>query len=120
LVRTVGIPSDDRFQRIKGNDPGTPIHDPGSLGIDRSEDSVTVRIMLVSDRPRAPGATLHGSIAGKLPASAGVPPADVLVCLVENDIAEWSAGRGEAPLPDRLQRGGTAPDHVGWAGEARS
>jgi hypothetical protein len=98
LVETIGIPPDDRFQLIDEYDSDSLIFDPKFLGVERSSDFMIVRITLVSGRPRALRARLHRSIVEKLAASPGVRPEDVLIRLVENDRADWSPGRGEAPL----------------------
>jgi hypothetical protein len=98
LVETIGIPAGDRFQLIDQYDPDCMIYDRSFLGIDRSDDLIIIRITLVSGRPQALRAALHRNIAEKLAASPGVRPEDVFISLVENDRADWSAGRGEAPL----------------------
>jgi 4-oxalocrotonate tautomerase len=98
LVETIGIPEDDRFQLIDEYGPDHLIYDPSFLGIDRSDDIVIIRITLRGGRSREMRAALHRRIAEKLVAAPGVRPEDVFVSLVENDYADWSAGRGEAPL----------------------
>ncbi|HVU31124.1 MAG TPA: tautomerase family protein [Sphingomicrobium sp.] len=103
LVETLRIPEDDRFQLIDEYGPDNLIYAPSFLGIERSDDIVIVRITLVSGRPRELRAALHRSIADKLAASPGLRREDVFVSLVENDIADWSAGRGEAPLLKKLE-----------------
>jgi len=103
LVETIGIPSDDRFQLIDQYDADSLIYDRHFLGIERTDDIVIIRITLRSGRPREQRTSLHRSIAEKLSRSPGVRPEDVFVELVENDYADWSVGRGEAPLMSLLE-----------------
>jgi 4-oxalocrotonate tautomerase len=98
LVEVVGVPADDRFQLIDQYDPSSLIYDRGFLGIERSDDIVIVRITLRSGRSREVRTALHRRIADTLSKSPGVRPEDVFITLIENDYADWSVGRGEAPL----------------------
>lgn len=103
LVETIGIPADDRFQLIQEYDADSLIYAPSFLDIARTDDIVIVRITLVAGRPRSLRAALHRKIAENLAVSPGVRPEDVLVSLTENDRADWSVGRGEAPLLDKQE-----------------
>lgn len=103
LVEAIGIPADDRFQLITEFDPDGLIYDPSFLGIERSDDIVIIRITLRSGRSRETRAALHKTIAQKLSESPGLRTEDVFVSLVENDYADWSVGRGEAPLLKLLE-----------------
>ena len=98
LVEAVGIPADDRFQLITEVEPDGLIYDPAFLDIERTDDIVIIQITLRSGRPRETRAALHRTIAQKLSESPGLRMEDVFVSLVENDYADWSVGRGEAPL----------------------
>jgi phenylpyruvate tautomerase PptA (4-oxalocrotonate tautomerase family) len=103
LVETIGIPADDRFQLIDQYDADCLIYDPTFLGVDRTDDIIIIRIMLRGGRSRELRTALHRSIADKLSRSPGARPEDVFVSLVENDYADWSVGRGEAPLMRLLE-----------------
>lgn len=98
LVEVVGIPSDDRFQLITEVDSDGLIYDRHFLGIERSDDIVIVQITLRGGRSRDTRVALHRGIADRLASNPGMRPEDVFVVLVENDYADWSVGRGEAPL----------------------
>jgi 4-oxalocrotonate tautomerase len=98
LVETIDMPADDRFQLIDEYEPDALIYDPAFLGIERSDDIVIIRIVLRSGRSRDRRAALHRSIADKLSRSLGMRREDVFISLIENDYADWSVGRGEAPL----------------------
>jgi phenylpyruvate tautomerase PptA (4-oxalocrotonate tautomerase family) len=103
LVEAIGIPADDRFQLIDEYDADSLIYDGGFLGIERTDDIVIIRITLRGGRSRDQRTSLHRSIADKLSRSPGVRPEDVFIALVENDYADWSVGRGEAPLMKLLE-----------------
>jgi len=103
LVEAVGIPSDDRFQLITEVERDGLIYDPAFLDIERTDDIVIIQITLRSGRPRETRAALHRAIAQKLSESPGLRTEDVFVSLVENDYADWSVGRGEAPLLKLLE-----------------
>jgi len=103
LVEAVGIPSDDRFQLITEVERDGLIYDPAFLDIERTDDIVIIQITLRSGRPRETRAALHRAIARKLSESPGLRTEDVFVSLVENDYADWSVGRGEAPLLKLLE-----------------
>jgi len=103
LVEAVGIPADDRFQIVTEVEPDGLIYDRSFLGIERSDDLVIVQITLRSGRSREIRAQLHRTIAQKLAESPGLRTEDVFISLVENDYADWSVGRGEAPLLKLLE-----------------
>lgn len=98
LVEVIGIPADDRFQLINEYGAQEFIFDPAFLGMDRTDNLVIIQIILRCGRSRELRAELHQKIAALLAKSPGVRADDVFVTLVENDYADWSVGRGEAPL----------------------
>jgi 4-oxalocrotonate tautomerase len=98
LVEALGIPRDDRFQLVTEFRSENLIYDPHFLGIERTDDIVIIRITLRKGRSRAVRTRLHELIVRRLSSWPGLRPEDVFICLVENDYADWSAGRGEAPL----------------------
>ena len=105
LVEAVGIPADDRFQLVTEYDPEGLIYDPSFLNIERSDDIVIIQITLRGGRSRETRAALHRTIARNLSESPGLRTEDVFVSLIENDYADWSVGRGEAPLLKLLEAG---------------
>ena len=98
LVEIVGIPEADRFHLISEFDPDNLIYDPSFLDIRRTDDIVIIQITLRTGRSRDVRVRLHERLAQLLAEQPGVRPEDVFVTLVENDYADWSVGRGEAPL----------------------
>jgi phenylpyruvate tautomerase PptA (4-oxalocrotonate tautomerase family) len=105
LVEAVGIPEDDRFQIVTEHEADGLIYDRGFLGIPRTDDIVIIQVTLRGGRPREVRTALHRRLAARLSESPGLRPEDVFVTLVENDYADWSVGRGEAPLMKLLEDG---------------
>lgn len=98
LVEIVGIPEADKFHLITEVDRENLVYDPSFLDIHRTDDLVIVQITLRIGRSRDTRVRLHDRIARLLAERPGVRPEDVFITLVENDYADWSVGRGEAPL----------------------
>jgi phenylpyruvate tautomerase PptA (4-oxalocrotonate tautomerase family) len=105
LVEVVGIPEADKFHLITELDRENLIYDPSFLDIRRTDELVIIQITLRTGSSRGTRVRLHERIARLLAESAGVRPEDVFVTLVENDYADWSVGRGEAPLMSLLPAG---------------
>lgn len=106
LVEIVGIPEADRFHLITEIDRDNLIYDPAFLGIARTDDLIVIQILLRTGRSRETRVRLHERIARLLAERPGVRPEDVFIALVENDHADWSPGRGEAPLMALLEAAG--------------
>jgi 4-oxalocrotonate tautomerase len=96
LVDAIGIPADDRFQVISEHDADGLIYDPNYLGIARRGDVVFVQIALRRGRTDDMKRALYRGIAANLGDDPGLRAQDVLITLVENDLADWSFGEGEA------------------------
>jgi len=98
MVETIDVPPDDRFQIVTEHAAGEGlIADPHYLGIDRTDGVVMIQIALRRGRTVEQKRALYRRIADNLAAApARVRPQDVFVTLVENDLADWSFGNGEA------------------------
>jgi phenylpyruvate tautomerase PptA (4-oxalocrotonate tautomerase family) len=95
LVRSVGVPPQDRFQVLSEHEPGDLVYDPGYLGIARSNDLVIIQITLSVGRTLAQKRALYRRIADNL-GRLGVRREDVWINLVEMAKENWSFGLGEA------------------------
>jgi phenylpyruvate tautomerase PptA (4-oxalocrotonate tautomerase family) len=95
MVETIGIPADDRFQVVTEHAETTLVADPHFLGIER-HDPVFVNITLRAGRTVEQKKALYARIVALAAERAGVRPADVLIALVENQLADWSFGNGVA------------------------
>jgi phenylpyruvate tautomerase PptA (4-oxalocrotonate tautomerase family) len=95
MASTVNVPSDDRFHILTEHASGL-IFDAQYLGIERSPDWVVIQITLRRGRTVEMKQALYRRIVANLAADPGLRPQDILICLVENDLADWSFGNGEA------------------------
>jgi phenylpyruvate tautomerase PptA (4-oxalocrotonate tautomerase family) len=96
LVSAIGIPPDDRFQMITEHARDDLIFDANYLGIQRSDALVIVQIALRSGRSNELKKALYQSIADNLADQPGLRREDVMIVLIENELADWSFGKGVA------------------------
>jgi hypothetical protein len=95
LIDAFGIPSDDRFQVLRGAAGDRVVYDPGYLGVERDDGVVFVQVFLRRGRTDEQKRAFYRALA-KHAAFAGVEPRNLLVALTENGLADWSFGNGEA------------------------
>ena len=95
MATTVKVPVDDRFHILTEHASGL-IYDPHYLGIERSPDWVAIQITFRKGRTVEMKQALYRRIVANLAGNPGLRPEDVLICLLENDLADWSFGNGEA------------------------
>lgn len=95
LTATVNAPTDDRFHILTEHASGL-IFDPHYLGIERSPEWVAIQITLRKGRTVEMKQALYRRIVENLAKDPGLRPEDVMICLVENELADWSFGKGEA------------------------
>jgi tautomerase-like protein len=99
LVDGFAIPADDRSQVLRGGAGDRVVYDPGFLGVERDDGAVFVQVFLRRGRTDEQKRAFYRALA-KHAASAGVEPRNLLVSLVENGLADWSFGNGEAQYLD--------------------
>ncbi|TQM35415.1 tautomerase family protein [Pseudonocardia cypriaca] len=99
LVDAFGIPSDDRFQVLRGAGTDQVVYDPGYLGVQRDDGVVFVQVFLRRGRTDEQKRAFYRALA-KHAADAGVEPRNLFVALVENGLGDWSFGNGEAQYLD--------------------
>jgi 4-oxalocrotonate tautomerase len=95
MASTVNVPANDRFHIVTEHAAGL-IYDAHFLDIERSADWVAIQITLRKGRTVEMKQALYKRIVENLAASPGLRPEDVLICLVENDLPDWSFGNGVA------------------------
>ena len=95
MESTVKVPAGDRFHILTEHASGL-IFDAHYLGIERTPDCVAIQITLRQGRTVDMKQALYRRIVENLAKNPGLRPEDVLICLVENDLADWSFGNGEA------------------------
>jgi phenylpyruvate tautomerase PptA (4-oxalocrotonate tautomerase family) len=96
LVRALGIAPDDRFQVITEHSRDDLIFDANYLGVQRSDAFVIVQITLRSGRSNELKKALYQSIVDNLADQPGLRREDVMIVLIENELADWSFGKGVA------------------------
>ncbi len=95
MESTVNVPTNDRFHIVTEHATGL-IFDPHYLGIERTPNWVAIQITLRKGRTVEMKEALYRRIVENLAMQPGLRPEDVLICLVENDLADWSFGHGIA------------------------
>jgi 4-oxalocrotonate tautomerase len=95
MESTVNVPPHDHFHILTEHASGL-IFDTHYLGIERTPDWVAIQITLRRGRTVEMKQALYRRIVENLAKQPGLRPEDVLICLVENDLADWSFGNGEA------------------------
>jgi 4-oxalocrotonate tautomerase len=96
LVRALGIAPDDRFQVITEHSRDDLIFDANYLRVQRSDAFVIVQITLRSGRSNELKKALYQSIVDNLADQPGLRREDVMIVLIENELADWSFGKGVA------------------------
>jgi phenylpyruvate tautomerase PptA (4-oxalocrotonate tautomerase family) len=95
LATAVKVPVDDRFHILTEHATGL-IFDSHYLGVERTPEWVAIQITLRKGRAVEMKQALYRRIVENLAKDPGLRPEDVMICLVENELADWSFGKGEA------------------------
>ncbi|MFI9363402.1 tautomerase family protein [Kitasatospora sp. NPDC053057] len=82
------IPEDDYFHVVHDMEPGDILHEPMFFGIERSTDSVIIR-MTFNRRPPAQKAALFEAVADRLAATTGLRRQDILMTVLETAAENW-------------------------------
>lgn len=90
-IEALGIPADDRFQIFTPHDSGEIRFDPGYNGVDRRA-LVLIRVVAVKMYDTATKRAFFSALVKRLE-PIGIRREDVLVCLTENAVEDWFAGR---------------------------
>ena len=109
MRETIGIPHKDLFVVLTAHLQGELVVDPEFMAMQRSNDFTLVHITLRRGRSAEAKQALYRRIAQLAKQRAGVEPDDVMIVLTENDVADWSFGRGEAQYLPNPPAGASAP-----------
>jgi|SRR5215472_9675203 len=93
---TIGIPEGDKFVVLTSHAEDELVVDPGFMGMQRTNEFVLVHITLRRGRSTEKKQALYREIAKLFGERAGIAPDNVMIVLSENDLDDWSFGRGEA------------------------
>ncbi|WP_257311893.1 tautomerase family protein [Geothrix fuzhouensis] len=95
LATAMKVPADDRFHILTEHATGL-IFDSHYLGIERTPEWVAIQITLRKGRTVEMKQALYRRIVENLAKDPGLRSEDVMISLMENDLADWSFGKGEA------------------------
>lgn len=93
---TIGIPEGDEFVVLTPHADCELIADPRFMGMTRTGEFVVVQITLRRGRSTEKKQALYREIARLFEERAAIAPDNVMIVLTENDLDDWSFGRGEA------------------------
>ena len=93
---TLGIPEGDRFIVLTAHAEDELIADPHFLGMQRTGDFLLVQVTLRKGRSIEIKQSFYKQVAELLNERANVDPDNIMIVLTENNIEDWSFGRGEA------------------------
>lgn len=96
MRNTIQIPEGDLFVVLTAHAEGELVINPHFMGVSRTKDFVLVQITFRQGRSTEMKQRLYAEIADLLQQRAAIAPDDVMIVLTENDLADWSFGRGEA------------------------
>jgi phenylpyruvate tautomerase PptA (4-oxalocrotonate tautomerase family) len=93
---TIGIPEGDRFIILTAHTQDELIADPHFPQMQRTGDFLIVQVTLRKGRSIEVKQSFYKKIAELLNERANVDPDNVMIVLTENNVEDWSFGRGEA------------------------
>jgi 4-oxalocrotonate tautomerase len=93
---TIGIPEGDRFIVLSSHPQEELIVDRSFMQMQRTNDFVLIHITLRRGRTVETKQSFYKEVARLVQERAKIEPDNVMIVLAENDLADWSFGRGEA------------------------
>lgn len=95
VLKALNAPQRDRFQVVHQHKPYELIIQDTGLGIDRSDKVILITVVSVY-RDDQTKQKWYQAFANELHAKCGIDPADIMISLVSNTLADWSFGHGQA------------------------
>jgi phenylpyruvate tautomerase PptA (4-oxalocrotonate tautomerase family) len=96
LRETIQIPEGDRFIVFSEHADSQLYIDPHFPDMQRSDLFVLIHITLSKGRTVEQKQALYARIAERLQATANIPSDDIMIILNENNLEDWSFGKGQA------------------------
>ncbi|NYF78924.1 tautomerase family protein [Granulicella arctica] len=93
---TIGIPENDRFIVLSAHPQEELIVDRSFMRVHRTDDFVLIHVTLRRGRSVETKQSFYKEVARLLQERAKIDPDNVMIVLTENELADWSFGRGEA------------------------
>lgn len=119
MREAISIPENDLFVVLTAHLKGELVVDPQFMAMERSGNFTLVHITLRRGRTTEAKQALYRRITQLAKERAGVDPDDVMIVLSENDLADWSFGRGEAQYVSNAPAGALSPASPSFIGESR-
>jgi phenylpyruvate tautomerase PptA (4-oxalocrotonate tautomerase family) len=92
------IPADDYFQVIHTMQPGDILYPNSYFDVPHTNNLLYIHITARAGRTVEMKQALYKSIATRIAATTPVSANDVVIILLENDLAGWSFGQGIAQM----------------------
>lgn len=92
----IAIPENDLFVVLTPHAEGELVVDPHFMEVQRTEDFVLVHVTLRRGRTVETKQAFYREVARLFGERAGIAADNVMVVLSENELADWSFGKGEA------------------------
>jgi phenylpyruvate tautomerase PptA (4-oxalocrotonate tautomerase family) len=108
MIDALGIPADDRFLLVLEHAPENMIQDRVFFGIERSDRSVFIQIM-VNQRPVAQKQALYRLIVDNLAVAPGLRAEDIFIGVVEVARENWWAYARQVNAAGVDDRAGGSP-----------
>ncbi len=93
---TLGIPDGDRFIVLSAHSHDELFADPTFMGMNRTNNFVLIYATIRRGRSTEVKQAFYKETARLLHERASIDPDSIMIVLSENDLADWSFGRGEA------------------------
>ena len=93
---TLGIPEGDRFILVSAYSHDELFVDPAFMGMHRTDGFVLVHATIRRGRSTEVKQAFYKETARLLHERASIDPDNIMIVVSENDLADWSFGRGEA------------------------
>jgi phenylpyruvate tautomerase PptA (4-oxalocrotonate tautomerase family) len=95
VVKAFHLNERDRYQIYNALSRSHFVMQDTGLGIQRTDKALIITVVSKA-RPEILKRRLYQEMTQELSRSAGVPPSDVMICIIENSAADWTFGNGEA------------------------
>jgi phenylpyruvate tautomerase PptA (4-oxalocrotonate tautomerase family) len=95
IVKAFHLNERDRYQIYNARPRSHFIMQDTGLSIQRTDKALIITVMSKA-RPEVLKRRLYQEMTQELSRSAGIPPSDVMICIMENSSADWTFGNGEA------------------------
>ena len=96
MHETLGIPDGDRFIVLTAHSEDELLVDPSFMQMQRTSNFVLVHVTLRRGRTAEVKQAFYAAASSLLHERAAISPDDLMLVLSENELVDWSFGRGEA------------------------